>query len=105
MPQAPRMFVTLIFFVWFLWVVACAAQAGLRGARAGLPPERRPGTSILGGFPLFPLFFWGIAWAIDQEVSPWGTRIVGAGHVLLGAMLVVSIVRDSRKTREIDRRG
>lgn len=56
------------------------------------------------GFPLFPLFFWWIACEIDHEFSPWGTRIVGAGHVLFGAMLVVSIVRDSREVREIDRR-
>lgn len=95
----------LIFLVWFLWVYVCAAEANLRGAKKGLPPEQRPGTSILPGIPVFPLAFWGIAWAIDLFMSPWGTLAVGAFHIVYGMILTVSVVRCIREINEIDSRA
>ncbi len=95
----------LIFLVWILWVAACAEESNLRSAKEGRPPSERPGTSILPGFPLFPLAFWGIAWVVDRFVEPWGTLTVGAFHAVFGAVLIVSIVRCTREIRAIDSRA
>ena len=94
----------LIFLVWFLWVAACAGESNLRSAKKGVPPDQRPGTSILPGIPLFPLMFWGIAWGADQFVAPWGTLGVGAFHTVYGVVLGFGISRTVRELRAIDAR-
>ena len=94
-----------ILLVWLLWALACACQSALNGAQRGIPPEQRPGTSVLPGVPLFPLVFWGIALAINAIAQPWGTYIVGAFHALFGLLLVVFLLRDSAKIRRIDGRA
>ena len=93
----------LIFAVWSLWHVACVLGAALKDARQPLPEGRRRAVSILPGIPVFPLAFWGLAWAIDQVVNPWGAILVGAFHVVFGGSLVLAVVRDLREIRKIDR--
>ena len=91
-----------IFFVWALWIAACAVQAAVKDARLGIPAGERRGTSVFPGMPLFPLAFWGIAWIIDLALRPWGSVLVGAFHVILGGMLIVSVIRGNRTLRTID---
>jgi len=93
----------LIFAVWSLWHVACVLGAALKDARQPLPEGQRRAVSILPGIPVFPLAFWGLAWAIDQVVNPWGAILVGAFHVVFGGSLVFAVVRDLREIRKIDR--
>ncbi len=95
------MLVLLIFLVWILWVVASIANHRLRGIKSGLPPELRPGLSILPIFPVLPLACWGIAVALDRVAAPWGTRTVGAVHVLFGLALLVDILRSVRERQKL----
>lgn len=92
-----------IFAVWLLWLKACELEVALEDARQPLPEAQRRGVSILPGIPVFPLAFWGLAWAIDQVVNPRGSTLVGAFHVTFGGFLVFAIVRDHREIRKIDR--
>lgn len=91
-----------VFFVWFLWIGACAAEAAVEDARRGTPEGERHGVSILPGMPVFPLAFWGVAWAVDRAIGPWGSILVGAFHVAFGITLVVSIVRSIRSLRAME---
>ncbi len=91
-----------VFLVWWVWVVACACGAARRDAECGVPEAERRGTSVLPGFPLFPLVFCAAAWGIDQAISPWGSVGVGGAHVLLAIVFGVSIIRDQQKIRSID---
>ena len=88
--------------VWLVWVVACAAEAALADAVRGIPDGQRRGVSVLPGFPLFPLLFWGAALLIDRFVSPWGTLIVGGAHVVFIILLSVSIYRNRKRLVEVD---
>ena len=92
----------LIFLVWFVWIGACGLGVAVEDARRGVPEGERRGTSIFPGMPFFPLVFWGIAWAIDRVLDPWGSILIGAFHVVYGVVLVVSIARDVRTLRAID---
>ncbi len=92
-----------IFAVWLLWHVACVLGAAREDARQPLPEGQRRGVSILPGIPVFPLVFWGLAWAIDQVVNPWGSILVGAFHVIFGGVLVFAVFRDYREIRNINR--
>ncbi len=92
-----------LFVVWLLWVIACAGQNAESDARRGIPEGRRGGASIYPCIPVFPLAFWGAAWMIDSVVSPWGSIIVGRAHVVFAILLIVSILRDARHLRSIDR--
>ena len=100
--MSPWLLLAFVLTVWLVWVPACAVQAALADALRGVPDGQRRGVSILPGFPLFPLAFWGAALLIDRFVSPWGTLIIGAIHVILGILWSVSIYRDRKRLIEID---
>ena len=91
-----------VFLVWCLWIGACAVGVAVEEARRNTPERERTGTSMFPGMPLFPLAFWGIAWAVDWAIDPWGSILVGAFHVAFGGTLIVSIVRGIRTVRAID---
>jgi hypothetical protein len=84
----------IIFVAWFAFMMIPAGQLAVDDARKQVPKERRRGTSILPGFPLFPLIAWGAASFIDQFISPWGTRVILGLH---GVMLVISILYITRE--------
>ncbi|NUO75269.1 MAG: hypothetical protein HOQ32_04570 [Lysobacter sp.] len=89
----------LLFAVWCLWAFTAIAERRARDLRLGVPEERRGGVSVLPVIPLFPLFFWGMAWLIDRWFSPWGSLTIGAIHVVLAAMMAYSLARDWRYLR------
>jgi hypothetical protein len=91
-----------LFVTWFVWIIACAAEKAVDGARRGLPEGKRGGVSILPGIPIFPLFFWGAAWLIDLLVAPWGTYTLGVLHAVFFVALVVSIVLNWFRLRSFD---
>ena len=92
-----------IFLVWAVWVVACASDRAVEDARSGIPEEQRGGVSILPGFPVFPLMFWGVAAAIDYFATPWGTLSVAALHAVLAVTFIASIVRNQKRLRALER--
>ncbi len=91
-----------LLLVWFLWVFACAAGVAVADARRGIPEEERRGISVLPGFPLFPLMFWGIALIMDRFVGPWGTYLIGGVHLVLAIKWGAAVIRDSRDLAKID---
>jgi hypothetical protein len=92
-----------LFATWFVWVIACAAEKAVDGARRGLPEGQRGGVSILPGIPVFPLVFWGIALLIDLVVEPWGTWGIGLAHGVFLVLLMVSIMRNWFRLRSFDK--
>lgn len=86
-----------IFAVWYLWLVACVSEAELKNVKEARPKDERRGVSIFPGIPLFPLFFWGVAFGLDRWINPWGTIIVGGFHFAYGTFLIFSINRDRKK--------
>ena len=94
-----------IWSTWTFWVVAAATQKTAEDARQGVPRGLRRGTSALPIIPLCPLAFWGLAIRVDYGAAPWGTVAVGAAHAVFAAALAVSIARDWRDIRLIDRGG
>ena len=95
----------LLFGVWFLWTFAAIAEKRAGEVRAGTPPERRGGVSILPVIPLFPLFFWGVAWFADRFFPPWGSIVVGGLHVVLALFMLATLFRDLRFCRLHDHRA
>jgi hypothetical protein len=91
-----------IFFTWFVWIVGCASQVALHGARRGVPEGQRGSTSIIPGITIFPLAFWGLALGINALAPPWGTYSIGGLHVIFLISLIPSIIRDHREIRRLD---
>jgi hypothetical protein len=92
-----------IFAVRCLWAMVAATQRAAADARQGIPAAQRGGVSVFPVIPVFPLGLFGCAWLIDRVAGPWGTILVGAAHVVYAGCLIVSIVRDGRYLRSIDR--
>jgi hypothetical protein len=91
-----------LFAIWFVWIIACAAEKAVEDARRGVLEEQRGGVSILPGMPLFPLIFWGIALLGDLVVDSWGTWCIGLAHGLFLVLMLVSIARNWHRLRSLD---
>lgn len=92
-----------LLLVWVLWLFACMAEVAVSEARRGVPEGERRGVSILPGFPIFPLAFWGAALVVDWLASPWGTIAIAGLHIVLGVIWGVSIFRNARALADLDR--
>jgi len=92
-----------LFATWFVWIIACAAEKAVEGARRGLPEGQRGGVSILPGIPIFPLAFWGIALLIELVADPWGTWAIGTVHGAFLVVMLVSILRNWFRLRILDK--
>ena len=78
------------------------AEVALSEARRGIPEGERRGVSILPGFPIFPLAFWGAALVVDWFASPWGAVAIAGLHIFLGIVWATSIVRNTKAVGRID---
>jgi hypothetical protein len=91
----------VIFVSWFAFVLVPAGKLAIEDARNNVPNDKRRGTSILPGFPLFPLIAWGVAIAVDYFFPPWGSWTFLGIH---GVLLVISlsiIIRDGVRLKRI----
>jgi hypothetical protein len=84
----------LVILTWCLWALAAAAERAASDAAEGVPASQRGGVSILPVIPILPVAAFGIAMAADVFFAPWGTRVVGGLHGVLGILFLVSFVRD-----------
>ncbi len=91
-----------LLFAWVLWLFSCMAEVALAEARRGIPEGERRGVSILPGFPIFPLAFWGAALLVDWLASPWGTIAIAGLHIVLGIGWATSIFRSTRALGKLD---
>lgn len=91
----------LISVTWVAWAVACAAERAVEDLRRSIPAAERGGVSIVPVLPLFPLVLWLVAKAIDKFVDPWGTYIVGGGHLIFLVLLCYSVARDVRRMHSL----
>ena len=96
----PRWFLPIeLFAVWLLWLLASAAERAVADARRGMPEGQRGGVSV-GIVLVVPLFFWGVALVTDLAVAPWGSRVVGMIHAILGVVFLSrSFLRDLWRLR------
>lgn len=94
-------FLAFVSGVWILWMFACLLGKAVQDDLRGIPPAERHGVSIAPIIPVFPLAFWAVAMLIDAFAAPWGTRIVGGFHLLLGAMYLVAIVSAVLRLRAV----
>lgn len=92
-----------LLLVWVLWLFDCMAEVAVSEARRGIPEGERRGVSILPGFPIFPLAFWGAALFIDWLANPWGTIAIAGLHLILGMSWAVSIFRNTKALANLDR--
>ncbi len=99
----PWVLLLFILLVWCLWAVAAATELAAEDALRGVPAEQRRGVSLFPILPVFPLILWGFAWLIDRAAGPWGSMIVGAGHLVFTVYLTVSIARNARRLRSHER--
>lgn len=91
----------LIFVSWFAFVLLPAGKLAIEDEQNNVPKDKRRGTSILPGFPLFPLIAWGAAVVVDRFIPPWGSwAFLGIHGVLLAVSLSI-IVRDVLRLRKI----
>lgn len=90
--------------VWFLWVVAAAAQLAVKDAHCGGPRNQRRGVSAAPAIPIFPLVFWSTALIVDLAFAPWGTLVIGWLHAALGVVFLVSITRNVWSLRSMGER-
>ena len=91
----------VIFVSWFTFFIVPAGKLAVEDALNNVPKDKRHGTSILPGFPIFPLIAWGIAIAIDHFIHPWGLRIILEIHVALLLISLLIITRDALQLRKI----
>ena len=87
----------VIFASWFAFVLVPAGKLAIEDAQNNVPKDKRRRTSILPGFPLFPLIAWGVAVAVDYFIPPWGSWTFLGIH---GVLLVISL---SMITRDVVR--
>jgi predicted Na+-dependent transporter len=78
----------VIFVSWFAFLLIPAGKLAVEDARNNVPKDKRRGTSVLPGFPVFPLIAWGIAVAVDHFIAPWGSWTILGIH---GALLLISV--------------
>ena len=91
----------LVTLVWLLWAVG-----GAIALHADKLEKKRPqdaGFSIVPIIPLFPLIAILAAAGLDKAVAPWGTRAIGALHVLLALAFLVAIARELIRIRSANR--
>lgn len=93
----PWVLLLFIFVAWCLWAVSAAVELAAEDALKDVPAEQRRGVSVFPILPGFPLLLWGFAWLIDRAASPWGSVIVGMGHLVFALYLTVSIARKARR--------
>lgn len=80
------LYVLLIASVtWIFWVPAVLLEKVAKGDRGS--------TSIFPVLPVFPLAAWGIAYLIDFAKPQAGVVIVGGGHIIILASMLISITR------------
>lgn len=79
----------LLTAVWFLAAFACLVAGAVSRKRLGIRSGGR-GESI-AQFVVLPPLFLGIAFVLDLVAHPWGTRVVGLLHAVLGVVLVTYI--------------
>jgi hypothetical protein len=69
------------FLSWFTFLLVPAGKLAIEDELKNVPKDKRRGTSILPGFPVFPLVAWAGALAVDHFFSvgivdffwnPWG---------------------------------
>ena len=81
------LFLVLHTGVWFLAAVAGVVAHAVSRKRLGIPDGSGHGVSV-AQFLLCPPLCFGIALAIDCVANPWGIRIVGLFHTVLGVVFV-----------------
>ena len=96
--------ILLVFLlvVWVLWLFSCMAEVAVSEARRGIPEGERREVSILPGFPIFPLAFWGAALLVDWLANPWGTIAIAGVHIILGIGWAASIFRNTKALAKLD---
>jgi hypothetical protein len=78
--------------VWVLWALAAAAEHAIDRATTNRAIGVG-GVSIFPTIPLFPIFFLGLALAIDSVAQPWGTFVIAGSHAVLGIAFVVLLLK------------
>jgi hypothetical protein len=91
----------VIFVSWFAFVLVPAGRLAVEDELNNVPKDKRRGTSILPGFPIFPLIAWGVALAVNHFIPPWGLWTFLAIHGILLAASLCVIVRDILRLRRI----
>jgi uncharacterized membrane protein YadS len=91
------MLLLIVSIAWLLWVIVCliALEADKRQHKR----PRHATFSIVPVIPLFPLLFLGAAGFINRIVPSWGTRLIGALHLLLIAIYLAGIIFELRRMR------
>jgi hypothetical protein len=91
----------VIFVSWFAFLLVPAGRLALEDEQKNVPKDKRRGTSILPGFPIFALIAWGAALAVNYFIPPWGLWIFLAIHGVLLAVSLCVIARDMLRLRRI----
>ena len=91
----------VIFVSWFAFVLVPAGRLAIEDERNNVPKDKRRGTSILPGFPIFPLIAWGVALAVNYFIPPWGLWTFLGIHGILLAVSLCIIARDMFLLRRI----
>jgi len=91
----------VIFASWFVFVLVPAWKLAIEDEQNNVPKDKRRGTSILPGFPLFPLVAWGAAAAVDHFIPPWGSWTFLGIHGVLLVLSLSIIVRDVLRLRRL----
>jgi hypothetical protein len=84
----------VIFVSWFAFVLVPAGRLAIEDERNNVPKDKRRGTSILPGFPIFPLIAWGVALVVNYFIPPWGLWAFLGIHGILLAVSLCIIARD-----------
>ncbi|MCA9005941.1 MAG: hypothetical protein KDA70_11785 [Planctomycetaceae bacterium] len=92
--MSPWILPVLIFATWSAACIASASQKAVDDAKQKVPEDQRGGVSILPTIPIVPLFFWGLAWAIDLVAAPWGTYCIGGFHSIILTVSISTILYD-----------
>ena len=83
-----------LFVAWFAILFAPLGKLAIEDIKTGVPEDQRRGVSILPGIPVCPLFFWGLSYAIDAFIPPWGTLSMLVVHIILFIVAAYVIIRD-----------
>src|SRR5437763_353627 len=82
----------LVMVAWLLWAAGGLVSLWVGKRQWRLPADR--GFSFLPIFPIVPILFFGTAMLLDAAFAPWGTRIIGTLHIILIALVMISVIRD-----------
>jgi hypothetical protein len=80
----------LLAAVWLLAAIACLVEEAVERKRFGIANATGRGQSV-AQFLFCPPLLLGIALAIDYVANPWGTRVIGSLHAVLGVVLAAYI--------------